>query len=78
MTEQLDPNKLKGCPKDCPDRCPDPNCHETCREYIIRTEKNAETNRNRRADVDYSMYKCSSVIETQRKIKSRIRLKNPK
>lgn len=76
--ESFDPKKLKGCPKDCPDRCADPNCHDTCKEHLERTRRNAEVAKKRRKDQAYNMFKTERAIETQRKIRSRIRLKNPK
>ena len=76
--KQLDPERLKGCPKDCPDRCADPNCHDTCPENLERIRRNAEIRQQRQKSIEYDSFKISRAIETQRKIKGRIRLKYPK
>lgn len=58
-------NKFESC-ENCPDRSIEPNCHNTCRGYLFRVEKNTKLKESKRKDFDYYDFK-KKVVENSKK-----------
>ena len=62
-------DKFKTC-AGCPDRVADPRCHDSCKGYKARQDKQAKINAERKKDIIFNDVKIGVTYQTKKRLKN--------